>query len=95
MRLRLDDEGREEEGHGGGPTPSPADALTARLLAAEPRIGTALRRWIEGECEAFERAGGCRSVPYEQRKEPLGDSGFERAVLAPTASEEVTFEWGD
>ena len=68
--------------------PVPADASTAAAMEADRRIGAALARWIEGECEAFERAGGCRTLTYEQRQVRLGQTRFERAILLPAGADD-------
>ena len=68
----------------GGDLPVARDEHTRAMLAEDERVGHAVRRWIEAKCSELEATGDCRelrSLELRERRERLGDSSFERAVL--------------
>ena len=77
------------DGEGGGsreeqPLPVLVDSVTQAACAADARIRRAVQGWIDAECAALEASRGDRWEPrtllLRERREPLGDSRFERWV---------------
>ena len=77
------------DGEGGGsreerPLPVLVDSVTQAACAADARVRRAVQGWIDAECAALEESRGDgwepRTLLLRERREPLGDSRFERSV---------------
>lgn len=77
-------DGEGGDSRGEQPLPVLVDSVTQAAYETDARVRRAVQGWIDAECAALEASRGDgwepRTLLLRERREPLGDSRFERSV---------------